>query len=125
MAKIDFDFTNINSYYHSNKIPAIKAIREVTKCFLGNVMGLKEAKDLVETLIDGLPVRVTLLVNDTGKVSGFVHAANGAGFTCTCSDVSMTDPFKEAVIAAIHSNNFQFAAAMLQAKIKFGGAYEE
>jgi hypothetical protein len=123
MKMINVVVNTINEYNRTNKIQSIKKLREISKDFLGFPQGLREAKDAMDLLCIAIPATFRLEAGVNADVEGYINALNVAGFTATSPDVPFLDSFKNAVITAVTNGNYKFAAAMLQAAIKFGGTY--
>jgi hypothetical protein len=112
---------SVVEFNRNNKIWSIKKLREISKDFLGQVQGLREAKEAMDCLVDGIYTTFKVECGVNADVEGYINALNAAGFNATSPDVPTIDSFKDAVITAVKYGNYKFAAAMLQAKVKFGG----
>lgn len=124
MKKIDVIFNSAIEFNRNNKIMSIKKLRQISQDFLRQSWGLRETKEIMDLLCINIATTAQLEVPDYADVSGFIKQLNEEGFNATCPQLEVASPFNDVVIQAVKSGNYKFAVAMLQAKIKFGGAYE-
>lgn len=123
MKKIDVIFNSAIEFNRNNKIQSIKKLRQTSQDFLKFVMGLREAKEVMDLLCINIPTSAKMEVSDFADVESYIKQLNEEGFNVTCPQLEVASPFNDVVITAVKNGNYKFAVAMLQAKIKFGGAY--
>jgi hypothetical protein len=116
--KATFTMKYLTRYeYTDNKILAIKTFRTVAENCNIPRPGIKESKDIFDSIFLGHSHTFTLEVGEIADLNVFTAALNAVGMVTVCHDSVVADPFKALVIDAVTTGNYKYALALLKANI--------